>query len=264
MYSVVLMMAMTTGAETPEFGRHGCTGCNGGYAGCSGSGYVGCSGALYANGCSGGGGHGLFGGGHGSCHGGGGLFGGCHGGGGLFGGKHGCHGGSSCHGGYGCNGSGYGCTGSGYGCNGSGYGYGCTGGAAYGYGCTGGAIYGGAGYGCTGGTIVVPDMGKPKLEEKPKDMPKDKEEISAPATLTVNLPVNAKLSIDETVTSPKAVTTRVFETPVLKGGRDYSYTLTAEFVHEGKPVVVTKKVAIRAGAEISVTMSASDASVAAR
>jgi uncharacterized protein (TIGR03000 family) len=241
MYSVVLMMAMTTGAETPELGRKGCNGCNG-YSGYSCSGYS----------CGGGG-----------CHGGGlfgGLFGGkgCNGcnGGGLFGGKHGCSG-SSCHGGgYSCHGGGYSCHGGGYSCHG-GYSTGCTGGHGY-TGCTGGVIYGATG--CVGGTIIQGEA-KPMLQEKPKDMPKP-EEISAPATLVVTLPSNAKLSIDDTVTSPKAVTTRVFETPVLQGGREFSYTLKAEFVVEGKPVVVTKKVAIRAGAEINVTLGAND--VAAR
>ena len=90
MYSVVLMMAMTTSVDTPDLGRHGC---NGGYAGCNG-GYGGCNG------------------GYGGCYGGG----GCHGG-GLFGGGHGCHGGRLFGGGHGCNGGGYGCHG-GAGCSG--------------------------------------------------------------------------------------------------------------------------------------------------
>jgi uncharacterized protein (TIGR03000 family) len=166
----------------------------------------------------------------GGCHGGGR---GCHGG-GLFSGRHGCNGG--CNGGYSC----CGCTGGYSGCYG-----GCTGG----YGCTG----------CIGGTVVP---AKPELKEMPK--PKD-EEISAPATLVVTLPANAKLSIDDTVTTPKDVTTRVFETPALVGGREFSYTLKAEFVHEGKPVVVSKKVAVRAGAETAVSLGISDlAGVAAR
>ena len=29
MYSVVLMMAMTTSVDTPDLGRHGCCGCSG-------------------------------------------------------------------------------------------------------------------------------------------------------------------------------------------------------------------------------------------
>jgi uncharacterized protein (TIGR03000 family) len=229
MYSVVLMMAVTTGAEAPELGRHGC---NGGY-GCSG--YSCGGGGCYGGGCYGGGG--CFGGCSGwggGCHGGGLFGGGCHGGGrgchggGLFSGRHGCHGGNSC-----------GCCGGGYG--------GCYGGCVGGYGCTG----------CIGIAPAVET--KPPLKEMPKE-----EEISAPATLVVTLPANAKLSIDDTVTTPKNVTTRVFETPALKGGRDFSYTLKAEFEHEGKPVVVSKKVAVRAGAETTVSLGASDLAIAAR
>jgi uncharacterized protein (TIGR03000 family) len=111
MYSVVLMMAMTSGAEAPDFGR------GGGCCGCCGGGYSGC----YGGGCYGGGG-------------------GCHGGGRLFGGRHGCHGGGGCYGG-GCYGGGYGgCYGGGYGgCYGGGMSYGGCYGGGYG-GCTGGII----------------------------------------------------------------------------------------------------------------------------
>jgi len=67
MYSVVLMMALTSGAESPAlFKRGGCSGCSG-YSACAGSCYGGCSGS-------------------------------CSGRKKLFGGrKHGCRG-SSCHG----------------------------------------------------------------------------------------------------------------------------------------------------------------------
>lgn len=104
MYSVVLMMALTSGAETPAFGGRGCHGgggCHGGYAGCYGGGH---------------GGHG--------CHGGGRLFGRRHGGHGCCGYDYGCHGGYGCQGGY----ASYGCSG-GYGCWGGSMGYGCQGGA---------------------------------------------------------------------------------------------------------------------------------------
>ncbi len=84
MYSVVLMMALSSGAEVPAFGGHGCSGsCHGGSVGCHGGGGRGC---------------------HGGCHGG---SAGCHGGsGGCHGGYAGCHGGSA-----GCNGGYAGCTG---------------------------------------------------------------------------------------------------------------------------------------------------------
>ena len=115
MYSVVLLVALSGGAETTEFGKHGCSGCSGvschgcsGYSSCHGChggrkhsrchGCSGCSGYVGCNGCSG-------------CH-------GCHG----RRHKHSrCHGCSGCYGtvycnGGGCNGS-VGCSGS-VGCNG--------------------------------------------------------------------------------------------------------------------------------------------------
>jgi uncharacterized protein (TIGR03000 family) len=78
MYTAVLMVAMTGGAEVPDFGRRGCHGCSGCYGSCSGGCYGGC-------------------------------YGGCHGGrrGGLFRGR-GCRG---------CSGVAYGCSCSG-GCSG--------------------------------------------------------------------------------------------------------------------------------------------------
>jgi uncharacterized protein (TIGR03000 family) len=98
MYSVVMMMALTTGGETPD--------CHRGGGGCSGV-------AVSSCGCHGGG-H-LFGGRHGGCN-----------GGGCYGGGYACYGG-----GYGgCYGGGYACYGGGYGgCWGSG---GCYGGAPVG------------------------------------------------------------------------------------------------------------------------------------
>jgi uncharacterized protein (TIGR03000 family) len=102
MYSMVLMVALTGGAEVPDC--HRC-GCHGGYGGC----YGGCWGGCY-------------GGGYGGCHGGGygGCWGGCYGG-----GYGGCYGG-------GCYGMSYG------GCYGMGYGGGC-GGVIYGGAMYGGA-----------------------------------------------------------------------------------------------------------------------------
>jgi uncharacterized protein (TIGR03000 family) len=82
MYSVVLMAALTTGAETPSWGCHG--------------GRLGCRGAVGCNGC--------YGGGYGGC------YGGCYGGYGC----NGCWGGYRAYGGYGC----YGCYGGGYACYG--------------------------------------------------------------------------------------------------------------------------------------------------
>lgn len=111
MYSVVLMMAISGGAEAPEFGGcRGCNGCSGCFASCSGcSGCHGCHGGLFrgrchgCNGCNGCTSSCCA----GSCHG----CNGCHGG--LFRRRcHGCSGccASACTGCAGCTG---GCTGGG-------------------------------------------------------------------------------------------------------------------------------------------------------
>jgi uncharacterized protein (TIGR03000 family) len=41
-------------------------------------------------------------------------------------------------------------------------------------------------------------------------------------------------------------------TPPLQPGREYHYTLTAELERDGKPIKVTRRVAVRAGAETRV------------
>ena len=59
MYSAVLMLALTAGSETADFGRRNCCGCTGGTAvvvshGCSGAVVGGCTGSA-SHGCHGGG-----------------------------------------------------------------------------------------------------------------------------------------------------------------------------------------------------------------
>jgi len=119
MYGVVLLVAMSSGGETPDFFRSGCHGCSG-YSGCCGSSCYGggCCGAVISSGCYGGGCSGavISSGCHGCM---GSSWSGCHGGGGCSGvissGCHGCHGSSAsgCHGGGGhvtCHGCGYAMT----------------------------------------------------------------------------------------------------------------------------------------------------------
>jgi uncharacterized protein (TIGR03000 family) len=193
MYSVVLLMAISGGADVPAC--HASHGCHGGYASCHGG--AGCHG------------------GRASCHGGEGCHGGyasCHGGGGCHGGRHHAFGGRrhSCHGGGGCYGSSYGC-------------------------CGGGAPVGGE---------------KPKDMPKPGDKPKDKEDevsTSAPATIIVSLPAEAKLSIDDAATSATGAV-RTFVSPNLNNGREYHYDLKAEV--GGK--TIAKRITVRAGEETRV------------
>jgi uncharacterized protein (TIGR03000 family) len=99
-------------------------------------------------------------------------------------------------------------------------------------------------------------------------MPAEKkvsEEIStsAPATLVVNLPADAKLLIDDAATTSTS-TRRIFVSPKLPVGQEFTYSLKAEFTKNGKPVVVSKEVSVRAGAEVNVTIEAAIAGVVSR
>ncbi len=77
---------------------------------------------------------------------------------------------------------------------------------------------------------------------------------TACATVVVNLPADAKLTINgkNTVsTSGK----RTFRSPFLKKGRSYSYTLKATFDQGGKTQVVTKTVKFTPGQTVKVSLS---------
>jgi uncharacterized protein (TIGR03000 family) len=87
--------------------------------------------------------------------------------------------------------------------------------------------------------------------------------VSNKATLVVNLPTNAKLTIDGTSTSATSAR-RVFQSPAIETGKDYVYNLKAEIVRDGKPVEVTKEVTIRAGKETTVNLEFPTAAVAAK
>ncbi len=267
MYSVVLMVAMTGGADVPA-GLFGHGGCCGGYSDCYGCyGCSGCWGGCYGSSCHGG--HGFFGGhkhhGHGCC---GGYDYGCCGG--YAYSCYGCCGGYD----YGCCGGGHhhhrGHHHHGHGCCG-----GCYGGCYGGWGCCGGYnCCGSVNYGCCGGWSCVgapvapvapgaaPSAPAEKLEQKPVEK-KEEVRTAAPATLIVSVPAEATLTIDDAATASKAAR-RVFVSPSLPAGREFVYTLKAEFSKDGKPVIVTRDVTVTAGAEIEVTLDTGLAGVASR
>lgn len=227
MYSVVLMMALTTGTETPAFGKRGCSGCSG----------WSCSGSCYGGGCSGC---------SSSCGGRKRLFGG-----GLFGKKcRGCSGCSSaCHGG--CRG---GCHG-GYACHG-----GCHASACHGAVCHGAACHGGCGAAPAPAPGPKPMPAPAKKPEPVKKPPEEKESsLSAPATIIVSLPAEAKLLVDDAATTSTS-SNRTFVSPVLEHGKDYFYTLTAQVNN----VTVSKKITVRAGEETRVALELPVASVASK
>ena len=226
MYSVMLMMAMTTGGDLQSLGHHGCCG---GYSSCCGGYEVSCCGGSCC-----GGRHRLFGGRRHSCCGG---YDAC-----------GCAPVVSC-----CGGGYVGCGGGYVGCSGS-----------Y-VGCSGGVIYGGA-PAMAPATVTAPATGPaPEPVGKPKETttPPKESLVPAPATIIVSLPADAKLSIDDAATV-STTSTRVFTSPVLPAGEDFHYTLKAEFSRAGQPVVLSKEITVRAGAETRVDMDASVAGVASR
>jgi uncharacterized protein (TIGR03000 family) len=266
MYSVVLLMALSNGAEAPaaHHRRGGCDGGCTGYVETSCTGGYGCAGS-----CSGGGHH------RGHKHRG-------HG--------HSCNGGCtgyaaapvySCSGGYGCEGSschggghklfgghkhrgGHGCCGGGS-CYGSAY-AGCTGGYA---GCTGGVPYGAMPY---GGTMVpppaqigVPPTTVPPAREMPKNPEKKPSEVrgAAPATISVSLPAAAKLTIDDAATVATG-SSRTFVSPVLEAGMEFHYDLKAELSQNGKTVTAAKRVTVRAGEAVQVAIEMPTAEVASK
>ena len=186
------------------------------------------------------------------CHWGHGCYGGCYG---SYGGCHGCHGGGW-HGGHGwsgCYGGCYGCYG-GYGWS-SCYGcYGCYGGySGSGYGCYG--CYSAWGcHGCYGGYPVMPAMPEaPIYKDKDKDTlpPPYKgagNEESVRASLTVELPADAKLFVDGQPMKTTAATRR-FVTPPLARGQAYFYDLRAEVVRDGQTVTLSRRVVVQPGQE---------------
>jgi uncharacterized protein (TIGR03000 family) len=76
------------------------------------------------------------------------------------------------------------------------------------------------------------------------------EEVTAPtpARVVVKLPADARLFIDDDP-CPLASNERSFDTPDLRPGVTYHYTVRAEVTRAGRPVTETKRVTVRAGQE---------------
>ncbi len=157
-----------------------------------------------------------------------------------------------CHG---CCGGGYVscCGGGGYGCCGGGH-YGSYGGGGY-YGSMPYVTdyYGSTFYSALGFFSTVPSTpsytyGTPldNTERVGPPLAGSPSDVAAPATLTVRLPADAKLSIQGApTTSTKNV--RTFISPPLQPGKAYEYTLRATVTRDGKPVERTRTVKVRAG-----------------
>jgi uncharacterized protein (TIGR03000 family) len=142
--------------------------------------------------------------------------------------------------------------GRGWGCGYGGWGCGCYSDCGYygGRGSWGGGYYGGycsdsyyGGYcynGYLGSSYVVPSGYS--LVPSP-----------APATLVVDLPADAVLTIDgERTTSTSGE--RVFRTPALEQGREFEYTLEARVIRDGKEKVMRQRATVRAGEQTTVRL----------
>jgi uncharacterized protein (TIGR03000 family) len=71
------------------------------------------------------------------------------------------------------------------------------------------------------------------------------------ATITVRLPAGAALFVDDRK-HPSADPVRQLSTPPVPAGREFSYTMRAEVVRDGRPESLTQKVAFRAGEKVTV------------
>jgi uncharacterized protein (TIGR03000 family) len=79
--------------------------------------------------------------------------------------------------------------------------------------------------------------------------------LDRPAHVTVKLPEDARLYVGGVLSPLPQGEVRSFATPVLKPERRYSYTIKAEVVRDGRPVVVSREVAIEAGQAVTVDLT---------
>jgi uncharacterized protein (TIGR03000 family) len=236
MFSMVLMAALTTGTDMPDFGRRGGRGgCCGGYGGCYGMSYGGCYGG-YGMGYGG-----CFGGGYGMGYG-------------------GCYGSGFGMGWGGCGGSGYGMAwgGSSMGWGGYGLGY-------------GGYVLSGASP-IVGTYASTPMISSPEINNIISPVITGNETIVPPgrtqsfyprigamnqaneATIIVHVPEGANLTVDGQPTQSRS-TTRIFHTPPLEQGKTYTYALHAEWNRDGHFVDARQTVEVRAGQTSQVTLN---------
>lgn len=73
---------------------------------------------------------------------------------------------------------------------------------------------------------------------------------TAPASVTVVLPENATLTVNDVAVT--ATGKQTFQTPKLEKGRSYFYTVKAEVVRDGKSVTETRRIDVAAGKEVTV------------
>jgi uncharacterized protein (TIGR03000 family) len=223
MYSVVLAMALVGGAEAPDChwgNRGGCWG--GGYGGCHGGG------GWYGGGCSGYGGGGVY------------RAAGWYGGGTYYAGD-GYYGQPGFSGGP----AHYGGTGQ-YSAPGNSSGTGTTGRSDNrGTGATGTQ-------GSTSERVGEPTKSERVGEPTKANQSKEEGSLSSRAWIVVNLPADAKLTVDGDFVSQQTGNQRLLQTPPIEPGRQFTYTLAAEVMRNGQPVRQQQQVTLQPGQQLAV------------
>jgi len=154
----------------------------------------------------------------------------------------------------------------------------CFGGQAYGGQVYGGQIYGGGVVGAQPEVLRTPasaqmpqadgtvtprneaerDAVKKLLQDLRKRPPEEQSQSApttpAPARVTVKLPADARLWVDQ-VECPLTSGERSFNTPNLQPGQTYYYTVRMQVQREGAPVTDSQRVLVRAGQEVTVTFA---------
>lgn len=226
MYSAVLMLALTAGGESVDFGRNRCHGCS---TSCTATAAKTCTTSTKSSCAS-------------SCsrerH-------------RLFGNRcHGCSASTSCTKTVVAAPA---CTKS-HGCSTS---HGCRGGlfSRRDRGCHGATTCAAT---CTSGTKK--EMPKGEKVAPPKG---DKKPVAAPATIVVSIPAGARLIVDGAPTTSTSEV-RTLVTPELEFGMTYVYTMQAEVVRNGQTLAQAQQVTVRGGETSAVQFNFSTQGVASR
>jgi uncharacterized protein (TIGR03000 family) len=143
-------------------------------------------------------------------------------------GCHGCHGGRRARGCHGCSGS---------------------------YSCCGGAP------GCSGSYRPGMAPGRAPSGE-PIPRPKKTSQAEDRATVVVNLPADARLTVGGQLTTNTSGLRRFITPPLPTDGESYYYTFRAEIVRDGQTRAAVQEVAVRPGQETRVTFDFAPTEVA--
>jgi len=93
------------------------------------------------------------------------------------------------------------------------------------------------------------------LREETKKKPQEEVRApAAPARLTINVPADARLWVDQ-VECPLTSAVRSFNSPALQPGHTYFYTLKVQVQRDGAPVTDSQRVPMAAGENITVDFS---------